>query len=324
MAVRLPWRSKATRKDAPYGTPEDLAELLEAEGLGEVRVREPMSRHTTLKVGGEADVFLIPEGADSLKRLMSFARKLKAPVTPIGNGSNLLVRSGGLPGIAVSLKGLTGLEILNPEEGLLRVEAGVPMNRLIREGLAAGFEGVWYLTGIPGTVGGALYMNAGTRHGEIEQVVREVTWLSRGGRVTTSPREELDFSYRHLDLPKGAVIVEGLLALGVAEDIDALKAQRREVLDYRMATQPLQTPSCGSVFRNAPEGAAGRLIDEAGLKGVRVRGAQVSEQHANWIVNVGDATPEDILTLMQLVYDKVLEIHRVKLIPEVQVVGVSS
>jgi len=319
----LPWRGKKkARKGGAWGDPQGLANAISALGVEGVSVSEPMSRHTTMKVGGPADAFVRPKTIEEVQSIQEMARTLKAPVTPIGNGSNLVVRDGGLEGIALSLKGLTELEVLDADTGLIRVGAGVPMNRLIRLGLERGFEGIWYLTGIPGSVGGALWMNAGTRHGDISQVVREVTVMTAKGRIKTYQRDALDFEYRSLNLDKGTIILGGVLELSKADDPVEIKRRHREVLDYRTLTQPLQKPACGSVFRNPPGDAAGRLIEKAGLKGVRVRGAQVSEMHANWIINAGEATASDVILLMKLMFERVKEGSHVSLIPEVEVVGV--
>lgn len=323
--ARLPWRqSNTSRKPSTWGSAEALAELVKGWDVGEVRLLESMKKHTTLKVGGPADVFAIPKDEESVRKIMVEAKKAKIPVTPIGNGSNLLVRDGGIPGIAMSLKGLTDFAVLEPEKGRVRVGSGVPMNRLIRFGLEQQYEGIWYLTGIPGTVGGALKMNAGTRHGEIESVVKSIRYFSRRGAIKEVFREDLDFEYRALNLEKGAIITSGVLELGKAEVFEEIKKRHREVLKYRMDTQPLQLPACGSVFRNPENDAAGRLIEKCGLKGVRIRGAQVSEKHANWIVNVGEAQANDILVLMRSVHERVAEREGIKLIPEVQVIGVDD
>lgn len=326
MAAKLPWKTKAKTRGAevPWGSSEALAEALRAAEGGEIRVDEPMSRHTTLKVGGPADVLVFPPDEAAVARVLAVARRLKAPVTLVGNGSNLLVRDGGIEGVALSLKGLDGMEILDDAVGRVRAGAGVPMARLIRLGLEQGYEGIWFLTGIPGTVGGALRMNAGTRHGEIARVVDGVRILTSRGVIKDIEKDALQFEYRQLHLDAGSVILSGLLTLGRAEDPAEIRRLHRDVLEYRSATQPLQLPACGSVFRNPPKDAAGRLIEQAGLKGVRIRGAQVSEQHANWIVNVGGATATDVLLLMRLLHERVLEASRVELHPEVVVVGVDA
>lgn len=320
--TRYPWNShKARVKDGPGTTPEEMAEVLQALDVGEIRLREPLAPHTTLKVGGPADLWVKVSSLAALQRLLKETRRRKVAVTVLGNGSNLLVRDGGVGGVVVSLKGLEGYQVLDESRGLVEVESGVPMARFIREGLERGFEAVWFLTGIPGTLGGALRMNAGTRYGEIAAVVQAIKVVSAGGRLQEIPKEHLTFGYRTLALDPGGVIVSGVLELGLAPDGEALRQKYREVLDYRSSTQPLQLPSCGSVFRNPPREAAGRLIEDCGLKGVRIRGAQVSEKHANWIVNVGEATASDVLLLMKLVHERVRDMKGIELIPEVHVIG---
>lgn len=307
-------------------TPEGLAEALHRLDVGELRVREPMREHTTMKVGGPADVFVIPSSRDALKRAVRFARDHKVPWLALGNGSNLLVRDGGLEGLVFSLKGLDQLDILDEETGRVRADAGVPMAKLIRVGLEHSFAGVWHLGGIPGTVGGAVRMNAGTRYGELESVLESVEVMSAAGVVKHYARADLQFGYRTCSLPKDKLILGATLVLGKG-DAEELRAKHKEVMGYRSNTQPLTFPSVGSVFRNPPPAkngdvmAAGKLLELSNLKGVRIRGAQISEKHANWIVNVGNARCADVLALVRLMKDKVKQEHGVVLELEAKVVG---
>lgn len=307
-------------------TPDVLAEALGKLDVGELRVREPMREHTTMKVGGPADVFVVPSSREALKRAVRFAREHKVPWLALGNGSNLLVRDGGLEGIVFSLKGLDQLDILDADLGRVRADAGVPMARLIRVGLENSFEGVWHLGGIPGTVGGAVRMNAGTRYGELESVLESVEVMSAAGMVKTYARTDLEFGYRSCSLPKDKLILGATLLLGKGEG-ESLRTKHREVMSYRSNTQPLTFPSVGSVFRNPPPNkngevmAAGKLLELSNLKGVRIRGAQISEKHANWIVNVGNARCADVLALVRLMKDKVKQEHGVVLELEAKVVG---
>lgn len=307
-------------------TPEQIADLLSPHDLGELKLREPMSDHITMRVGGPADVFLIPRDRDALKKAVRIIREHKLPWLALGNGSNLLVRDGGFYGVVISLKCLDKMEILDEAQGRVFVEAGVHMTRLIRAGVEAGFEQIWMLGGIPGTLGGAVRMNAGTRYGEIQAVIESIEVMSLAGTVKTIPRAELEFAYRTLTLAKDRIVLGATLVFGHA-DPEQVRSKHKEVMKYRSDTQPLTLPSVGSVFRNPPPNArgeaaaAGKLIELSGLKGVRVRGAQISDKHANWIVNVGGAKCSDVLTLVRMIKDRVKHDHGVHLELEAKVVG---
>lgn len=310
---------------APW-TPESLAEALSSLEVGEIRLREPMSEHTTMRVGGPASVFVLPKDRDALKRVVRHLREHKIPWLALGNGSNLLVRDGGFHGVIISLKKLDKLEVLDADAGRIFAEAGVHMTRLIRTGVELACENIWILGGIPGTLGGVVRMNGGTRYGEIQQVIESIEVMSAAGVVKVIPRAELSFSYRTLVLGKDKIILGATLVFGKG-DGDAIRAKLKEVMGYRTETQPLTLPSVGSVFRNPPPNhrgevtAAGKLIELCGLKGVRIRGAQISEKHANWIVNVGGARCGDVLALVRMVKDKVKHDHGVNLELEARVVG---
>lgn len=313
-------------QEHPNLSPEQLAALLQPLDLGELRLREPMSEHTTMRVGGPADVFLIPRDREALKRAVRVIREHKLPWLAVGNGSNLLVKDGGFYGVVISLKCLDKLDILDPEQGRVFVESGVHMTRLIRTGVDLGFEQIWMLGGIPGTLGGAVRMNAGTRYGEIQQVIESIEVMSLAGTVKTIPRAELAFSYRTLVLAKDRIVLGATLVFGRG-DAEEIRVKHKDVMKYRSDTQPLTLPSVGSVFRNPPPNhrgevtAAGKLIELSGLKGVRVRGAQISEKHANWIVNVGGAHCSDVLALVRMIKDRVKHDHGVQLELEAKVVG---
>lgn len=307
-------------------TPASLAHAISALKVGEVQACVPMKDHTTMRVGGPVDVFVTVERRDGLRTLVRYLREHKVPWLVLGNGSNLLVKEGGLEGVVISLKRLDRLDVLDAEAGRIFVEAGVPITRLVRSGLELALDQIWILGGIPGTLGGAIRMNAGTRYGEIQQVVESIELVSGAGVQKTVPRAELKFGYRTLELPKDRLVVGATLVFGRG-DAETIRARHKEVMGYRSDTQPLTLPSVGSVFRNPPpktDGdvvAAGKLIELSGLKGVRVRGAQISEKHANWIVNVGNATCTDVLALVRLIKDKVKQDHGVQLELEAKVVG---
>ncbi|MEZ5542493.1 MAG: UDP-N-acetylmuramate dehydrogenase [Pseudomonadota bacterium] len=285
---------------------------------GELRFDEPMDRHVSWRAGGKARRCYQPADLDDL---CQFLRQLDPaePLLWLGLGSNLLVRDGGFPGTVLLLFGaLTGLEWLDTR--LLRAEAGVSCAKVARTAGRAGLTGVEFLAGIPGTMGGALAMNAGAFGGETWTHVAAVETVDRQGELRTRTPADFHVTYRSVSGPDGEWFVAAHLAL---EPGDATQAQLRirELLERRSASQPVQQYSCGSVFRNPPGDYAARLIEACGLKGRRVGGAQVSEKHANFILNTGHASATDIETLLLQVQDTVEREQGVRLEAEVRIVG---
>ncbi|GAB6040209.1 UDP-N-acetylmuramate dehydrogenase [Endothiovibrio diazotrophicus] len=285
---------------------------------GELRFDEPLARYTTWRVGGPAERLYRP--AD-LEDLVAFLQGLPAdePLFWLGLGSNLLVRSGGIRGTVVALSGtLNGLRRVG--ETKIRAEAGVACAQLARFAGRAGLSGAEFLAGIPGTVGGALAMNAGAFGGEIWRRVAGVETVDRRGVLRARGAENFTVGYRSVAGPVGEWFVAATLELEPgAED-----GRVRELLERRNRTQPIGEPSCGSVFRNPEGDHAARLIEAAGLKGSRIGGACVSQKHANFIVNDGGATPEEIETLIERVRAEVERVHGVCLQHEVRIVGERS
>jgi UDP-N-acetylmuramate dehydrogenase len=285
---------------------------------GELRQDEPMARHTSWRAGGRARSCYTPADLDDLCAFLQ-TRAPDEPLLWVGLGSNLLVRDGGFPGTVVLLHGaLTDLEWLDAQ--LLRAGAGVTCAKVARTAGRAGLTGVEFLAGIPGTMGGALAMNAGAFGGETWQHVAAVETVDRAGRRHTRSPEEYRIGYRSVQGVPGEWFVAAHLLL---EKGDAERAQERmrALLAQRNASQPLQQHSCGSVFRNPPGDHAARLIEACGLKGRTVGGAQVSTKHANFIVNLGNATATDIETLLLQVQGTVEQQQRVRLVTEVRIVG---
>lgn len=278
---------------------------------------EPMARHTTWRVGGPADVYFRPA---SRNELLGFLRELPAgtPLHWVGLGSNLLVRDGGLRGVVIATgRALGGLRRLPGD--VVEAEAGVPCTLLARRCLRWGLGPAAFFAGIPGTVGGALRMNAGAFGGETWDRVLEVDVATREGAVLTRSRAEFRPGYRHIDGPADEWFLAARFGLEPCSDEqgEAVKSLMAE----RQARQPLGLPSCGSVFRNPPGDFAARLIESAGLKGQRVGGAEVSAKHANFIINTGTATAADIERLIEQVRAEVAAVHGVRLELEVQIVG---
>ena len=288
------------------------------EWMGEMRYDEPLSDHTTWRVGGPARRYYRPADSEDLVR---FLRQLPVdePLLWLGLGSNLLVRDGGFKGTVIATQGaLNGLEMVT--ETRLRAEAGVACAMVARFAARNGLCGVEFLAGIPGTMGGALAMNAGAFGGETWERVRSVETLDRHGEVRSRPPEDFAVSYRQVSSPEGEwfLAVEMELQPG---DGDAALEQIQELLEKRAATQPVGRPSCGSVFRNPEGDYAARLIEAAGLKGRTIGAACVSKKHANFILNNGGASASDIEQLIYEVQERVEKESGIRLQTEVHIVG---
>ena len=285
---------------------------------GELRRNEPMARHTTWRVGGPARLWYRPADLDDLALFLS-GLPADEPVYWVGLGSNLLVRDGGIDGVVIApLGGLQQLDMR--EDGLLRAEAGVPCNKVARFSAARGLVGGEFLAGIPGTVGGALAMNAGAFGGETWAQVVAVETIDRKGEVRLRRPEDFRVGYRQVEGPAGEWFVAARFRFEPG-DVMAAQARIRELLARRNATQPTGEPSCGSVFRNPPGDHAARLIETAGLKGTCIGAACVSEKHANFIVNTGGARAADIEALIERVRAEVERVHGVRLETEVRILG---
>ena len=284
---------------------------------GELRENEPMSRHTSWRVGGPAELFFRPV---DLEDLSLFLRGLDAetPVFWLGLGSNLLVRDGGIPGVVIAAAGIfKGLE--RAADLQVRAGASLPCTQLARQCVRWGFGPSEFFAGIPGTVGGALAMNAGAHGGETWERVRSVTTIDRRGEVRMRSPGDFIIGYRSVTGLDDEWFVEALL--GFDAGVDASQETLKALLARRKDTQPLGLPSCGSVFRNPQGDFAARLIDAAGLKGHIIGGAEVSNKHANFIINRNNASAADIEALISHVQRSVAEMHGVDLVHEVRIVG---
>ncbi|MHB8845654.1 MAG: UDP-N-acetylmuramate dehydrogenase [Nitrospirota bacterium] len=293
---------------------------------GEVRQNEPMSSHTSFKIGGPADALVTPADRDDLAALLGEVRERNIPYEVLGGGTNLLVRDGGFRGVIISLKQLNAIEASREYRSLggsfmvVRADAGVVLAKLMNFAAERGLTGLEFAAGIPGTVGGALCMNAGTAQGEIGDVVDSVTLISPAGDLLVRHRDEMRFGYRTANVPAGHIVLDTKIILRHG-DAGKIKAQVKELLEQRKGRQPWGLPNAGSVFKNPMDEAAGKLIESAGLKGLTIGGAQVSDKHANFIVNLGSARAADVLALMDTIREKVLEMHRIRLEPEIKIIG---
>lgn len=289
---------------------------------GEVRFRETMKKHTSLKIGGLADVFASPQDAVSLKNMLILLEEKSIPFVPVGGGTNLLVRDGGIGGVVVSLRDFRRIEIVEEEKDLVTVfvESGVPLQRFVIFSKENGYSGIEGLVGIPGSVGGAIAGNAGAFGYEIKNVLVSVIVINAEGKMDRMSAGELGLEYRASKIPTGSIILGANIKMrrdikeDIAKRIDAFLREKRE-------RQPISELSAGCVFKN-PEGAsAGRLIDEAGCKGMRIGDVEVSAVHANFFINRGNASASDFIRLMDEVRTKVISIFGVELEPEIRIVG---
>jgi len=298
-------------------------DLLPGKFKGEIRRAVPMSEYTSFRVGGKVDYLAFPEGPEELQRILEWCGQQGIRTFILGNGTNLLVRDGGFRGMAISLsRGFLRVEEVEcgPEGSLVLAEAGQSLGKLVEFSWKKGLAGLEFAAGIPGSVGGALFMNAGAFRGEIKDVLDSVRLLEASGLVLERRREEWKFFYRSLGLEKGEIILGGKFRLK-AENGQEVKNRIEEIMRQRMSKQPYDLPSAGSVFKNPPQGPAGKLIEEAGLKGYHIGDAQISEKHANFIVNRGQARAQDILALIELAREKVYQEKGVWLEMEIQVMG---
>lgn len=285
---------------------------------GEAIKDAPMRGFTTLQIGGNAEIMVFPMDVVSLRGVILFARDSHIPYLIVGNGSDLLVRDSGIAGIVINLR--KGFNAVNLENDLIRIQAGCSLKRFIDFAGEQSLSGPEYLSGIPGTVGGALAMNAGAHGKEMDEFVHSLEVMGNDGNIEEIERDQLEFSYRSLHLEKGSVILSALFRLE-REERDVIEERKEEFWKKRRETQPIDSFSAGCVFKNPPGISAGRLIEETGLKGTKVGGALVSPLHANFIINSGDATARDVIALMELMKKKVYEAKGVEFELEIQLVG---
>lgn len=293
-----------------------------ADYLPDLRVAcdEPMSRHTSFRIGGQARRMAFPERGEQLVLLMGFAEDCGARPLVIGNGTNLLAPDRGLDRLVVNTSAMSRVE-LGPEPYTIQAEAGVSLARLADFACKQGLTGLEFAHGIPGTLGGAVCMNAGAYDGEMKQVVRSVTLLFPEEGVRTLSEEEMDFGYRHslLSDRPDAVVLSAVLRLAEGNE-EETREKMRSLMARRKASQPLEYPSAGSTFKRPTGYFAGTLIDQCGLKGLTVGGAQVSEKHAGFVINLGGATCADVTELIRKVQDRVWTEKGVRLEPEVKII----
>jgi UDP-N-acetylmuramate dehydrogenase len=288
--------------------------------IGKVKRKEPLSQHTTMKIGGPADLFIEPSSLENIQKVMTFIKERQLPWRAIGRGSNLLVSDKGIEGVVIRLG--SGLSHLSINESTITVGGGhslVSLSTLISK---KGLSGLEFASGIPGSVGGAVYMNAGAHGSDISKILTKAHILFEDGSIEWLSNDEMEFTYRTSVLQKKrpGVVLEAEFKLTMG-DRTAIVSQMQKNKDYRKETQPWNFPCAGSIFRNPLPNYAGKLIEEAGLKGFQIGGAKISEMHGNFIVNAGNATAKDVLDLIQYIKDKILQLYGIKMETEVEIIG---
>ncbi|HRY29084.1 MAG TPA: UDP-N-acetylmuramate dehydrogenase [Elusimicrobiota bacterium] len=301
--------------DDPSSLRTELASLAEL-----VRENEPLARHSTFAIGGPADFYVEPKTLPELKKIVAWSNRHGLPLFPIGQGSNLLIGDKGVRGVVVRLRG--EFEEISFDGERVSAGAGAPLPSLAKACAQNGLAGAEPLAGIPGTVGGALMTNAGTPEGDIGSLVDEVEILENSGKPAVLAKKDIVFSYRRSDLP-GRLVLRARLKLRRGDKNDIMAAIQNQ-LNRRAKTQPLGSYNVGSIFKNPPGDFAARLVDAAGLKGLRVGGAAVSDKHANFIVNAGQATAEDVHRLIEKIRRTVQEKFGVLLETEIWFAGERS
>lgn len=284
----------------------------------EIHFQEPMAKHTSFRIGGAAEAMAFPRTKTELAEILKLSKLLDRKPAILGAGTNVLAPDAGIPGLVICLKDcLDGMERL--EGASIRLMAGVTMSRGAVFAAGQNLGGLEFAHGIPGSVGGGVYMNAGAYGGEMSQVVERVEVMDLNGNIRCLSREEMDFSYRHSILEDtGDIVISADFRLENRSG-EEVKAKMKELIAKRSASQPLDLPSAGSAFKRPGGGYAAALIDQAGLKGFRVGNAAISEKHAGFAVNLGNATAEDVKGLLKAVSDKVYENSGIRLEPEIRI-----
>lgn len=291
-----------------------------AQELPQIKLRfsEPLSKHTSFRIGGPAEVMAFPQSAEELCHILKVSEVLDTKAVILGAGTNVLAPDEGVGGLVVCLKdGLNGMEVL--EDGRIQVMSGVTMTRAAVFAANQGLAGMEFAHGIPGTVGGGVYMNAGAYGGEISQICESVTVMGRDGSLQTIPGTQMGFGYRKSILEETDGIVISAVFRLREDSSQAIKGRMKELQAKRSASQPLDLPSAGSAFKRPVGGYAAALIDEAGLKGFQVGSAAISSKHAGFAVNLGGATAEDVKNLLQQVSDRVFAASGIRLEPEIRI-----
>ncbi|MBI4685041.1 MAG: UDP-N-acetylmuramate dehydrogenase [Nitrospirae bacterium] len=289
---------------------------------GSVSFMEPMKDHTSLRIGGQADVFAVPKEAISLKNMLFALKEEGIPFIPVGGGTNMLVRDNGIEGVVISLKNFERMDIVGKERDsvMIYIESGAPLQKLVSLSRDNGYSGIEGLIGIPGSIGGAVSGNAGSFGYSVKDVLISATLMDADGEVTEINADRLRLGYRSSRIPQGSIILSAIIEMRPNSKED-VKKKMKEFIKEKRERHPLSELSAGCVFRN-PEGmSAGRLIDEAGCKGMKIGEVEVSGLHANYFVNKGNATASDFIRLMDEVSKRVRKAFGINLEPEIRIIG---
>ena len=298
---------------------EIVTRLINITGKDNVRINEPMKNHTTFKIGGPAQYYVTPESVTQIQEVVSLCRDMNIPLHVIGNGSNILVGDDGVDGVVLALfNTFSDYEI---KDNVITAQAGMSLIKLAVIALREGLTGLEFASGIPGSVGGAVYMHAGAYDGQMKDVVTSVTVLDEAGNIRILGRDELDMGYRTSAVAKHNMIVLQVIIELKAGNKEQIKDRMNQLSELRKQKQPLEYPSAGSTFKR-PEGYfAGKLIADAGLKGYSIGGAAVSEKHAGFVVNMGGATAKDVVELTDYIKKRIIEQFGVTLELEIKKIG---
>ena len=294
-----------------------LEEIQKIVSKDKIFTNEPMSKHTSFKIAGPAEIFVKINNVEELKLIIKISKQAEVPITVVGNGSNLLVSDDGIRGIVLKIE-FDKIEI--EESGKLKVGSGVKLAFLAQKCLKEKLEGFEFASGIPGTIGGAIRMNAGAHGSEMKDIVKKITCMTRDGKIQVISNEEAKFEYRNSIFSQNDYIIleaEIQLRKGNPEEI---RSKMDEYATYRKEKQPIEYPSAGSTFKRGNDFITAKLIDECGLKGYQIGGAQVSEKHAGFIINKENATAEDVKQLMKYVEEQVYNKFGKKIEPEIEII----
>lgn len=298
----------------------ELITRLHELNIGIVKENEHLANHTTMKIGGPADLFIEPSSIENMIKTMELINEYKVKWTAIGRGSNLLVSDLGIEGAVIKLgRGMSGLEVNGTE---VKVGGGNSLVSLSTQLSRQGLSGLEFASGIPGSVGGAVFMNAGAHGSDISNILTKVLILFENGKVEWLSNKDMMFSYRTSVLQKErpGVVLEAVFQLQSGNK-DIIFSEMQKNKEYRKVTQPWNFPCAGSIFRNPLPNHAGKLIQEAGLKGYSIGGAKISDMHGNFIVNTGNATAQDVLSLISYIKDKIYELYQIEMHTEVEIIG---
>jgi len=297
---------------------KDLSELFQSLPKLHILYSEELKKHLYIKIGGKADFLIFPKNVSELKEAISYFRSLNIPISVIGKGTNLIVKDGGIRGAVISLKNLNSISVFGDR---IKAGAGASLIDVCKVACKYSLTGLEFASGIPGSIGGAVFMNAGAYGGEIKDVLESIVVLDKNNNLKIKTRDDLNFSYRKTNIEENEeIIIEATFKLTPGNKKE-IKKQMKHLTKLRKSKQPLKWPSCGSVFKRPPGMYAGKLIQECGLQGYRVGGAIVSKKHANFILNIGGATAKDYLAVIKHVRDVVYEKKGVMLELEVRIVG---